>query len=249
MASSKKTSKKDRVKQLATYAEEKYGRSASRKKLAVLDQLVASLMSRRSSHARATRCIERMHKEFVDWNEVRVSAVTQISLTIGRNDWTQDVAQEIRELLETLYATQHEVSLDFLLEYTPTQIRSYLMKLPNVDRPTADEVMLLSLDIPSLPYGESQALTFHRLGLVSDERVTVTNQRSIEKLFEPETLPYIHFLLADHAGAVCLPDFGKCEECPFIDFCPSKPSKSRRRPASNGNGGSKKSGSRKTKAN
>jgi len=221
----KSNTKKERIKLLVAYAEDNYSKVINRNNYSIMDHLILALLARRSSHSRAVRYLEAMHKEFVDWNEARISTETQIARSIGRSDWTNEASEVIRHLLETVYAQYHEVSLEFLRELTSTQVRGHLMRLPHIDRPMADEVILFALDVPTLPYGAPQALTCYRLGLAPDERTTVTNQRSIEKLFEPEKLTVLHYFLSEFTTTICVPDSGKCEDCPLLDCCPAAPRK------------------------
>lgn len=216
------SARKARVKEIELVAGKRYASTTQTDTVSVLDHLVRCIIARRSNQIQAWQFLERMRSSFVDWNEARVSTDTQFVMMFDRAPWAIEAARHVKEVLSAIYADRQEVSLEFLTQDTPTHVRNYLMKLPAVDRPLADEVMLMALKYPALPYAEDVARTAHRLGLVADDKITVRSQKSLGALFEQASLPHVHYLFQDVLRDLCLPDFGKCEDCPLIDFCPGR---------------------------
>jgi endonuclease III len=250
----KSASKKARTERISELASKNFPAAAALDGVTVLDQLVRCLIARRTAQGEAWSYLDKLRQAFVDWNEARVSTKTQIAMTLERREWADEIAAQIRDVLMALHVDRQEVSLDFLTLMTPTHVRNYLMKLPHVDRVLADEVMLLALAYPAIPYSDDMARLAHRLGYVPDDRITVRSQRTLARNFSEEELPGVHYflqsLLTDHCG----PDLEKCEECPLINYCPGQKKKRSRtkkakkksaRPAAKKKGARAKSGAKR----
>jgi endonuclease-3 len=225
--------KRQQADLLTQAAVRKHGELKGRKPRPPLDQLVLSLFYHLTSVRRATRALRQIKQAFVDWNEVRISHPVEVARVLSSAHWARVGAEQLQCVLRGLNEAHHRTDLEFLKELTPAQARSCLKSLPSVSRDVADEVLLLSLDVPALPLSADAARMCHRLGMLDDDRPTIRNRRALERLIAPDHYVTLHLLFCDCAEAVCLPEEPRCKQCPMLKSCPSartRASRSRSRP-------------------
>jgi len=216
------------IERLESCAVQKYGTLKTRKIRPVLDQLILSIFYRLTSVRRATRAFRELKRSFVDWNELRISSIEEIVDHLSSAGWAWVGAVRIREMVEKLFAVRNEVSLEFLRdEMTPAQVRRFLREVLGVDRGLANEVLMLSLQVPIFPCSEEIARVCHRLGLLQTEQSNARNQRILTESFDPEWYPVVHRFLFDIAGRWCLPEQPRCKECLMQKHCASAQKKPR----------------------
>jgi len=213
--------RKNVVGKLAKCAGGKYGDLRNRKARSPLNQLALSVFFHVTSVRRATRALSELKRSFVDWNDIRISHPVEVAAALSSAQWALDGAEQLVWMLRELFEVYNQTNLDFLGELTPTQARSCLKRLTMVQRELADEVLLLSLDVPVLPFSGSVARMCHRLGLIENDRATMKNQRAVSKMFEEKDYPCLHLFFCDHAEKLCLPDEPLCARCPMKVSCPS----------------------------
>jgi len=208
------------IENLIRCAVEKYGELKARKVRPPLDQLILGVMYRHTSVRRATRALREMNRGFVDWNEVRISSVEEIVSHLSNAAWAWDSARQIKAILNALFEKMNELSLGSLGEQmTPTQMRSFLCGLPGVDRELANEVMMLSFNVPVFPCSEGIARMCYRLGVLDTESPSAKNQRFLTKLIAPQYYVPVHLFLTDCSGRTCLPEGPRCQECLVQQWC------------------------------
>ena len=219
MASQK--TRKQRAQTLTRYAIEKYGELKGRKARPPLNQLILSIFYHLTSVRRATRALRQLKRAFVDWNELRVSHPAEAAGALSSAEWARIGAERVLWLLRELNDAHHRTDLDFLDELTPEQARSCLKGLPSVSRHLADEVLLLSLQIPVLPCPPEVVRLCRRFGILEDGPPGQDRQKELQQLFDPDYYPPVHLFFCDHAAKLCLPEEPICGECPLALDCPA----------------------------
>jgi endonuclease III len=210
---------KKQAERLSRSAIEKYGEMKNRKPRPPLEQLVMGIFCRRTSVGQATRALRELKRNFVDWNEVRVSHPAELASGLPATQWARVGAEQLVWLLRDLYERFSCTDLDFLTELTATQARSCLQSLPAVQRDMADEVLLMSLDVAVLPLSASVARMCYRLGLLENDRPTLKNQRALARLLDPDCYASLHLFFCDYAERLCQAEEPLCEECLLEDHC------------------------------
>jgi endonuclease III len=211
--------RKRRVGLITKQAIDRFGELKGRKMRAALDQLVLSMFYHATSVRQATRAFRSVRRNFADWNEVRVSHPAEVAAAVSTARWATEVAERLVWLLGELYEAYNRTNLDFIGELTPAQARSCLVRLPMVPRELADEVLLLSLDVPVLPFSPAVARMCHRLGLIENDKPTLKNQKALARLFEEEHFAPVHLFFCDHAEKYCLEEAPLCDRCPLARAC------------------------------
>jgi len=214
--------RKKQAQSLVRQAVKKYGAMKHRKNRPPLNELILNLLYRSTSVRRATRALRALKRDFVDWNELRISHPGEVAGRISSAPWARQAAERIIWLLRTVYEQYNRTGLEFLGELTPTQARSCMQSLPAVDRSLADAVLLMSLNVPVLPLSGDGARMCHRLGLLPNARPTIKNQNALTKLIDEDYYPCLSLFFCDIAEKVCLPDDPACRQCPMRRNCPSR---------------------------
>ncbi len=210
---------KKQAERLQRSAVQKHGEMKNRKPRPPLEQLIMSLFCRRTSVGQATRALRELKRTFVDWNEVRVSHPAELCNGLPSTQWARVGAEQLVWLLRDLYERYSCTDLDFLGDLTPTQARSCLQSLPAVQRDMADEVLLMSLDVPVLPLSPSVARMCFRLGLIESDRPTLKNQRALSRLLDPDCYASLHMFFCDFAERLCEAEEPVCKQCPLTSHC------------------------------
>ncbi|MCD6415150.1 MAG: hypothetical protein J7M08_00425 [Planctomycetes bacterium] len=206
---------------LTQCALECFGTLKGRKMRAPLNQLILSTFYHEVSVRRATRALRQLKRTFADWNEVRVSHPAEVASALSSAPWALHSSERIVWLLRELVRFHHRSDLDFLHDLTAQQARSCLECLPNVPRPLADEVLLLSLQEAVLPVSATTARTCYRMGILDNPRPTVANQKQLQELFDEQYYVPVHLFFCDRVEKCCLPEAPLCEECGLAPKCPS----------------------------
>jgi len=131
-----------------------------------LEQLLVSLISFQSPPDAAAKALRLFEAEFVDWNEVRVSAVPEIASVLQRAGIEDGRARTIKTVLNELFLKKNQLSLEFLLKYKEKQASDYLNRFEGLPQTVIDEVMLLGLGHPVCPVTEDVLQVCRGLGVV-----------------------------------------------------------------------------------
>jgi len=217
LSESEQQKQANRVKSCAV---SRYGELRRRKLRPPSDQLVLSMLYQFTSVRRATRALRELMGGFADWNEVRISPCAEAAAAMAPTGWALEAAEHIRIVLQGIYTTHGSMSLEFLHELPRREALAGLMALPGVDRPLANEVLLLSLDIPVLPCYRHTARMCWRLGLADKNATTIKNEQHLTNLFGIDLLPPLHLFFCDVGRNVCLDEDPLCKRCPMNKHCP-----------------------------
>lgn len=217
MSAKKKEQISDKIESEAV---SRYGDPQRRKVRPPLDQLVESLLWRQTSIRRGTRALRQLKREFVDWNEVRVSHRDEIAAAMAQTKWAKNSARRIQTILGKLFMMRHEMNLDFLHDLTKAESRAFLQSLPEVSSDLVDEVLLFTTGVKLFPVNEDIARMAYRLGLVPNARVTKRNQKRLMELWDQQVHVAIVQFFLDNAPSICTEEEPDHEDCPLEELCP-----------------------------
>jgi len=135
-------------------------------------------------------------KEFVDWNEIRVSTIQEIrdQLKSGLN--SLDTAVFIKDFLELVHRVRQCVDLEFLSELNLTEVRRFLKQVRGIDHSTIDLVLYKYKEHPVFPLSAMMESIVQHAGLVKAEDTRDRKAKTIHELVDNSTvLPFHHFLI------------------------------------------------------
>jgi endonuclease-3 len=207
------------ARKIGSIARSRYGNLKRRKPRPPLDQLMLSILCHHTSSSRAAKAFRQIKSRFVDWNEVRVSDGAEVADTMASASWASACAEQMREILNSLFRARNSVDMAFMDELTAAQARAFLQSLQGMGRDLADEVLLFSCNVDVLPVGDHTARVCHRLGLIPSDRATIESQKTLMSLWSADLYPNLSLFFTDHADAICQRDGPRCEKCILKPYC------------------------------
>ncbi|MBI2191172.1 MAG: hypothetical protein HYU36_04230 [Planctomycetes bacterium] len=198
--------------------EKKYPEALPIKRTDPLDQLLTSIIHFDSLPEKARLALELLRKEFVDWNEVRVSAVSEMAAVLREAGLEEDRARLLKSALTHLFLKKNQLSLDFMKNYPEKQASEFLARFEGLHPSIVDEVLLLSLGFQRFPLNEKTQRVCERLGWVddSDEAGAARTMSAVI----PKTLKgKAYVLLKAHAEETCKTKAPACPSCVLQSDC------------------------------
>lgn len=102
---------------------------------------------------------------------------------------------------------------------TVPSTREELELLPGVGRKTANVVLNVAFDQPTMPVDTHVFRVANRTGLSEGKNVREVEDELLERVPAFYALTAHHYLIL-HGRYVCVARNPKCESCPVLDFCP-----------------------------
>jgi endonuclease III len=187
----------------------------------VIDLVVFHVLHLHLPVAKAEQAFARLKRNFVDWNEVRVSSVVEIQEVLGHGKAGAALAESIKGILADIHRQQHETSLEFVNELTIAQARKYLRSLEGVESATIDLVLRLKKAQDVVPLDRNCERVLVRIGVVPSGYSTRQKQRFLQRLIPEDQVVSFHRSVVDLARAVCHEDERdvRCAACPVRQGC------------------------------
>ena len=198
-----------------------------------LEQLLLLILSRGADIKKSRSAMRRLQSEYVDWNELRVSGVFEIRkhLKVLGARSIGDKAEQIRELLSTVYERFNKLSLDFLTASnqdaeTTRKRERFEFFLGSRSPALAAMMALYGPKKPDVVVGPGVPKVLQRLGWLGTKGATVAAARKALTANVPETELVgaqwrFHLLMEDY----CHTRDPRCAECPVSGSCPSSTAK------------------------
>lgn len=103
----------------------------------------------------ATAALGRLKSSFIDWNDMRVSLVSDLVDVIGGRYWRAwDRMSRMRDALNDVYRREHKVSLERLRPLIKKDAVSYMETLRGMVPFVANRVLLVGIDFHGVPLEE-----------------------------------------------------------------------------------------------
>lgn len=202
-----------------------------------LEQIVLLILANRSDIRKARTAMRRIESEYVDWNEVRVTSAYELSRwlrPLGAKK-AQAKAEQVKELLSTVYNRFNKLNLDFLHKEArgPAEARkrerfqTYLQ-----DRSIALHVMmsLHGSDRQEVIVTSGLPRVLQRLGVLNGKTNTVTATRSkLKDLYEDDQLIAVQWGFYALIESYCHARNPDCPDCPALKLCPAGQKEAKKR--------------------
>lgn len=205
--------------------EKPYGKVIVLPEEPTLDHAVFLLLRENWDYRKAQRALRILQKEFVDWNEVRVSSAAELKSILSElGDKDLDVkVEKLRALLAALWKERNATSLEFLKDME-TESRRRLLTNLGVLSPGIVQVLLHCLagkDQPLLVH-QNAIRTLTRIGLMDRVHSESAARKVLEKMIEPDDVHVFLLLLTQHGEDVCQMKSPRCGDCVVVEICKFK---------------------------
>ena len=216
------TSPSSRARTIMRALTRKYPRRSAPPSRGLTCHLAAVVIGRDGDGAAAYRACDKMLREFVDWNEVRVARWGEVERALRPHIEERRSAEAARRLVQCLqqvFQARGNVDLDDLTKGAAADARQFLMGLDDIDRDEGNLVMLLGLGEPVMPVDGDVLRTGKRLGVISNTATKLQAQRALEQSLAGEDLHACYVALREHARRFCFSDSPDCVTCPLRRKC------------------------------
>ena len=170
----------------------------------------------------ANQALRDFRAGFVDWNEVRISSVEELSTVVKAAEDPRETAQAVKDFLNRLFYEQHHVGLSFLDDRNNTEIKSFFKKSPSISEATLVLLLQRMREYPALPVSSLTMPFVERLGWAQPDSTPLKKQKEAFAHFEPDQTLAAFTYLMQHARTVCTPEPGtmRCPACTISTLCP-----------------------------
>ncbi len=221
MAKTKKLKKKD-FEKILQILEKNYRKKIVEEPKSVLSQLIFSIIARNFTRKGAEKAFALIQEKFVDWNEVRISSVSEITevLEAVKAPNVEKKAKNIKKILVDIYNDYHKISLEFVKNLNPEKTKKILEGLIGITPRVRDSVLLFALDYPVVPVVSPLARVVRRLGFVDFDESQKKIKQKLEALFPKSKIEKYTKLLIYHGEMICTLQKPNCKKCLLAKMCP-----------------------------
>lgn len=219
------TNKQQLLAQASTALRKKYALpEVEPRERPVLEELAYAIFREGTTTADADAAFERLHKAFIDWNEIRVSTVQEVCDAIRPLPQPGGRAKRLIALLQAVFEDKYAFDLGDLgkkgLKDTARKLRFYK---DGVDDFAVAWVLQRTLGGHAIPLDEPTLRVLRRLGVVDEGEPESPEalRGSIEHIIAKARGPEFTEAMSVHAKETCIEGTPRCAACPLKADCPT----------------------------
>ncbi|MGM9511162.1 endonuclease III domain-containing protein [Larkinella sp. GY13] len=200
---------------------QQYGIQAIRGRLEPLHELIATVLSHRTTHANEVTAFRTMMERFGSWEAIRDAPVEELTAAIQTANYPEVKAPYIKQILSRIIAERGEANIDFLRDMTTEEAMTWLNALPGVGPKTSTLLLLFNFQKPVLPVDTHVHRVTQRLGILGP-KVSAEKAHAILLAYLPQDATVLfnfhrHFYW--HGQRVCTWSYPKCPQCVLKTHC------------------------------
>ncbi|WP_019987067.1 endonuclease III domain-containing protein [Rudanella lutea] len=200
---------------------EVYGTQAIYGRMDPMHELIATILSHRTTHANEMAAYKAMLERFPTWEQVRDAPLDDLITCIQTAKYPEVKAPWIKQVLTAIIDERGAATVDFLADMSTQEAMSWLTSLPGVGLKTASLLLLFYFRKPVLPVDTHVHRVTQRIGVLGPK---VSAERAHKLLLEqlpkdPVVLFNVHKHFYWHGQRVCTWYTPKCSECALASQC------------------------------
>ena len=184
-----------------------------------LDELVSTILSQNTNDANRDRAYQSLRRRFPEWEAVRDASEADVINAIRPAGLANQKGPRIQHILREITALRGELSLDFLKELPPAEVKNWLTQFKGVGPKTTAIVMLFSLGMPAFPVDTHIYRVSGRIGLRPQEMTVENAHDHLAQLFPAEAYCAAHLNIIRLGREICQARRPNCSACPLQDLC------------------------------
>lgn len=150
----------------------------------LLHELIFSMLLWESTMENALKAMGKIHDQFVDYNDLRVSFPEEIESLLGsRYQRAEDRSARLIESLRKIFFTYQKLTLEPLRAMSKREAREFLDSIETLPRFVVSRVMLLGLDAHAFPLDAKIVRALHKADFIPNTKcpdsIAVMLERSI----------------------------------------------------------------------
>ncbi len=180
-----------------------------------LEELVIGVLEDGGSLVGAQSALAGLKREFVDWNELRVSDPRDVASVIKRTPEPEKKAEVLKEILRVLFAQHHGFTLQEVSDerFTRKQAAKFLARFPSLGEHAKARLMLLSMGVDELPVNAEMLRVAKRVGMMPAELRFEDASSVLSQLVSRRRYYACYQVLTEHGQNVCLRSRLNCDDC------------------------------------
>lgn len=146
-----------------------------------ITQLILGVLSRDTPETKASEGLERLRGMVVDYNELRVIPPIELAAILGDFPDARLKCEDITRALNAVFAREHTVSLDRLIEMPRRDAAAALEKIDGLEPYTRARIRLLGLRHHAIPLDEAMWATARAQHIVDGRCPLLEAQQFLER--------------------------------------------------------------------
>ena len=182
--------------------------------------LVATVLSQNTSDINSGRAYAALKKAFPGgWDEVRTAAVTAVADAIRSGGMANMKAPRIQAILQDIYDSQGQTSLEHLRSWDDAKTLLYLRGFHGVGAKTAACLLMFNLGRSVLAVDTHVHRVSKRLGLIPAKATADAAHDLLPELLDEGQAYSLHVHFIEHGRRVCHSQKPTCSACPLQADC------------------------------
>ncbi len=186
-----------------------------------LHELIATILSHRTTHQDEKIAYNRMRDEIGDWFDIMNANTDQLTEKIQTSRYPEKKAVYIQDALRMIYEEREEMTIDFLEDMETQQALDWLLQLNGVGLKTATLLLLFSYQKPLLPVDTHVHRVMQRVGIIGEKTSAEKAHKQLLELLPSEAKILFNFHKHNywHGQRVCYWKNPDCEKCVLNSIC------------------------------
>jgi endonuclease III len=195
------------------------GPFVAKPRLAILDEVVATVLSQHTSDLNSERAFAQLKATFPDWEQVLDAPAAEVADAIRCGGIADAKARRIQQILAAIRAREGRIDLSRLHDLDDAAVEEYLTSLPGVGPKTAACVLVFSMGRAAFPVDTHVYRIAARLGWIPPKVTAAKAHQILGQAVPPDIRYDLHIALIAHGRMVCKAQRPRCEECVLRDQC------------------------------
>ncbi len=214
-----RTSATERFKTILGILEQEFGQRQPYRPHPPVEQALFTVLLKDGQEAPAERALRRLQREFVDWNETRVSEAEYLDRILGKG-FPQGVGELVRSTLTAIFNHSQAMNLDDIMGLDPQAAGTRLKKLDVMPSRVSGELLLANLNYGKLPEGAGLLRVARRTKLVRPGPPH-SQMRGLRRISPNTRVPRVFHAFEMLAERICTAEDFDCAGCPIKSLCPT----------------------------
>ena len=185
------------------------------------EQLILTILASAAKEPQAMKALGLLQKEYVDWNEVRISPEDILQEDLNKAGVNSDVPVLLKNALEGLLLELSTLTPEILDDRSPQEVSAILKRI-DLPKSLCASLLLTRTPLPAgvtVPIDSGVARVMARAGFVETARSKTEIDRRIKRLLPEGEMHNFHRVAGRLSQEYCLIREPNCARCPVRQDC------------------------------
>ena len=215
----KAADKSKNVKKVMPPLRDRYGPAPKPQNLPLLEHLILAILSEDATDAKALTVFERFKHEYFDWNEVRVSSVTELREVMRELPDPDNRAMRLKGTLKQIFESRYSFDIEDWRKQPHKEVTRRLGELPASSQYVAARLIRDGMKGTAFPIDSNALRVLQRLGIAKADDKPEDIALSLARIVGKHRNHEFTYLVAQLATDVCLPAEPECARCAIANLC------------------------------